>query len=67
MLEKTRAAAGARSFSDDAAAVVAAGLTVKMVPGERRNLTSTTFVDLAYARELVGKGLVGLAARQVAG
>ena len=67
LLEKARAAAGDRSFSDDAAAVVAAGLSVKMVPGERRNLKITTFEDLAYARELVGKGLVGLAARQVAG
>ena len=67
VLEKTRAAAADRSFSDDAAAVVAAGLSVKMVPGERRNLKITTFEDLAYARELVGKGLVGLAARQVAG
>ena len=67
VLEKTRMAAGARSFSDDAAAVVAAGMSVKMVPGERRNLKITTFEDLAYARELVDKGLVGLAARQVTG
>jgi 2-C-methyl-D-erythritol 4-phosphate cytidylyltransferase len=66
LLEKTRAAVGDRSFSDDAAAVVAAGLPVKMVPGERRNLKITTFEDLAYARELVAKGLVGLAAGQVA-
>ena len=67
VLEKTRMAAGARSFSDDAAAVVAAGMSVKMVPGERRNLKITTFEDLAYARELVDKGLVGLAVRQVTG
>ncbi len=67
VLEKTRAAAGARSFSDDAAAVVAAGLSVKMVPGERRNLKITTLEDLGYARELVDKGLVGLAAAQVTG
>ena len=66
LLEKARAAAGDRSFGDDAAAVVAAGLAVKMVPGERRNLKITTFEDLGYARELVDKGLVGLAARQVA-
>lgn len=65
LLEKARAAAGDRSFSDDAAAVIAAGLSVKMVPGERRNLKITTFEDLAYARELVAKGLVGLAAPQV--
>jgi 2-C-methyl-D-erythritol 4-phosphate cytidylyltransferase len=65
LLEKARAAAGDRSFSDDAAAVIAAGLLVKMVPGERRNLKITTFEDLAYARELVAKGLVGLAAPQV--
>ena len=66
LLEQARAAAGERSFSDDAAALIAAGLPVKMVPGERRNLKITTFEDLAYARELVAKGLVGLAARQVA-
>jgi 2-C-methyl-D-erythritol 4-phosphate cytidylyltransferase len=65
LLEKARAVAGDRSFSDDAAALVAAGLSVKMVPGERRNLKITTFEDLGYARELVEKGLVGLAARQV--
>lgn len=65
LLEKARAAAGERTFSDDAAAVVAAGMPVKMVPGERRNLKITTFEDLAYARELVEKGLVGLAATQV--
>jgi len=67
LLEAARAAAGDRSFSDDAAAVVAAGLSVRMVPGERRNLKITTFEDLAYARELVAKGLVGLAASQVTG
>lgn len=65
VLEQARVAAGDRTFSDDAAAVVAAGLPVKMVPGERRNLKITTFEDLGYARELVAKGLVGLAARQV--
>ncbi|HKY49984.1 MAG TPA: 2-C-methyl-D-erythritol 4-phosphate cytidylyltransferase [Candidatus Limnocylindria bacterium] len=65
LLEKARAAAGERSFSDDAAALIAAGIPVKMVPGERRNLKITTFEDLAYARELVAKGLVGLAASQV--
>jgi len=67
LLEKARAAAGDRAFSDEAAALVAAGLPVKMVPGERRNLKITTFEDLAYARELVAKGLVGLAAWQVTG
>jgi len=66
LLEKARLAAGDRSFSDDAAAVVAAGLSVKMVPGERRNLKITTLEDLGYARELVAKGLVGLPAWQVA-
>lgn len=64
LLARARDAAGDRSFSDDAAALVAAGLPVKMVPGERRNLKITTFEDLAYARELVAKGLVGLAAWQ---
>jgi len=67
LLEKARSAAGDRSFSDDAAAVVAAGLSVRMVPGERRNLKITTFEDLGYARELVAKGLVGLAASQFTG
>jgi 2-C-methyl-D-erythritol 4-phosphate cytidylyltransferase len=67
VLEAARVAVGAPSFSDDAAAVVAAGLSVKMVPGERRNLKITTFEDLAYARELVDKGLVGLAAGRVTG
>ncbi len=62
LLEKARASAGDQAFSDDAAAVVAAGLSVRMVAGERRNLKITTFEDLAYARELVAKGLVGLAA-----
>jgi 2-C-methyl-D-erythritol 4-phosphate cytidylyltransferase len=65
LLEKARAAAGDRSFSDDAAAVVAAGSKVRMVPGERRNLKITTFEDLGYARELVAKGLAGIAALQV--
>lgn len=62
LLEKARSAAGDRSFSDDAAALIAAGLPAKMVPGERRNLKITTLEDLGYARELVDKGLVGLAA-----
>ncbi len=57
LLVKAREAAGDRSFSDDAAAVAAAGMPPKMVVGERRNLKITTFEDLAYARELVAKGL----------
>ena len=59
LLERARAAVGDRAFSDDAGALVAAGLRPKMVLGERRNLKITTFEDLAYARELVAKGLVG--------
>jgi 2-C-methyl-D-erythritol 4-phosphate cytidylyltransferase len=59
LLEQARAAVGSRSFGDDAAALVAAGLRPKMVLGERRNLKITTFEDLAYARELVAKGLAG--------
>ena len=55
---------GERAFGDDAAAVRAAGLPVRMVLGERRNLKITTLEDLAYARELVAKGLVGIAALQ---
>ncbi|MDQ2951082.1 MAG: 2-C-methyl-D-erythritol 4-phosphate cytidylyltransferase [Chloroflexota bacterium] len=65
LLAKARVAAGDRSFSDDAAALVAAGIRPKMVLGERRNLKITTFEDLAYARELVTKGLVGFPALQV--
>ncbi len=62
LLERARAAAGARVFGDDAAALVAAGIAVKMVRGEPRNLKITTFEDLAYARELVAKGLAGFPA-----
>ena len=47
---------------DDAAALIAAGIPVKMFGGERRNLKITTFEDLAYARELVDKGLAGFPA-----
>ena len=59
LLAKARAAAADRSYSDDAAAVAASGVKPKMVLGERRNLKITTLEDLAYARELVAKGLVG--------
>jgi 2-C-methyl-D-erythritol 4-phosphate cytidylyltransferase len=63
VLERARDAAGDRTFTDDAAAVIAAGARVHMVPGERRNLKITTSEDLAYARELVAKGIVALSAR----
>jgi 2-C-methyl-D-erythritol 4-phosphate cytidylyltransferase len=65
LLEKARAAVGERSFGDDAAALIAAGMRPKMVLGERRNLKVTTLEDLAYARELVAKGLAGYPALQV--
>ena len=65
LLAKARAAAGDRSFSDDAAALVAAGIRPKMILGERRNLKITTLEDLGYAREIVAKGLVGFPALQV--
>ncbi len=65
LLARAREAAGERSFGDDAAALVAAGLRPKMVLGERRNLKITTFEDLDYARELVAKGLAGFPALQV--
>jgi len=65
LLVRARQAAGERSFGDDAAALVAAGLRPKMVLGERRNLKITTFEDLAYARELVAKGLAGFPALQM--
>jgi 2-C-methyl-D-erythritol 4-phosphate cytidylyltransferase len=63
VLERARLAAGDRSFSDDAAAVRAAGIPVRMILGEPRNLKITTTEDLGYARELVAKGVVGMAAR----
>jgi 2-C-methyl-D-erythritol 4-phosphate cytidylyltransferase len=65
VLERARLAVGDRSFGDDAAAVRAAGLPVRMVLGERRNLKITTVEDLAYARELVSKGLVGMPVLQI--
>jgi len=65
LLARARAAVGDRSFGDDAAALIAAGMRPKMVLGERRNLKITTFEDLAYARELVAKGLAGYPALQV--
>jgi 2-C-methyl-D-erythritol 4-phosphate cytidylyltransferase len=65
LLVRARAAAGDTTFSDDAAALVAAGIQPKMVLGERRNLKITTFEDLSYARELVEKGLVGFPAMNV--
>jgi 2-C-methyl-D-erythritol 4-phosphate cytidylyltransferase len=65
VLEQARVAVADRSFGDDAAAVRAAGLPVRMVLGERRNLKITTMEDLAYARELVAKGLVGMPALQI--
>ena len=65
LLERARAAVGTRSFGDDAAALIAAGIRPKMVLGERRNLKITTLEDLAYARELVAKGLSGFPALQV--
>jgi 2-C-methyl-D-erythritol 4-phosphate cytidylyltransferase len=65
VLERARYAAGDRSFADDAAAVRAAGAPVRMVLGEPRNLKITTNEDLAYARELVAKGVVGMPALQI--
>lgn len=62
LLEDARTRAGDRAFTDDAAALIAAGSRVRMVPGERRNLKITTSEDLAYARELVAKGLAALPA-----
>lgn len=65
LLVRARGAAGDRTFSDDAAALVAAGMQPKMVLGERRNLKITTLEDLSYARELVEKGLVGFPTAQI--
>ncbi|HUQ42754.1 MAG TPA: 2-C-methyl-D-erythritol 4-phosphate cytidylyltransferase [Candidatus Limnocylindrales bacterium] len=65
LLARAREAAGDRTFGDDAAALVAAGINPKMIHGERRNLKITTLEDLGYARELVAKGLAGFPALQV--
>ena len=61
MLVRAREAAHGRSFTDDAAAVAAGGMRVRMIPGDRRNLKITTLEDLAYARELADKGLAAMA------
>lgn len=61
LLVRAREAAQDRSFTDDAAAVAAAGIRVRMIQGDRRNLKITTLEDLAYARELADKGLVAMA------
>jgi 2-C-methyl-D-erythritol 4-phosphate cytidylyltransferase len=63
LLERARAAAGDRSFTDDAAAVIALNEDVRLVPGERRNFKLTSTEDVAYARELADNGLVAIAAQ----
>jgi 2-C-methyl-D-erythritol 4-phosphate cytidylyltransferase len=63
LLERARAAAGGRAFTDDAAAVIALNEDVRLVPGERRNFKLTSTEDVAYARELADKGLVAIAAQ----
>ena len=63
VLVRARAAAGAKSFTDDAAAVIAMHEDVRLVPGDRRNLKLTSTEDLAYARDLAEKGLVAIAAQ----
>ena len=63
LLERARASAGDRSFTDDAAAVIAMHQDVRLVPGERRNFKLTSVEDVAYARELTEKGLVAIAAQ----
>lgn len=65
VLERARGAAGDRTFSDDAAAVIASGQEVRLVAGDRRNLKLTTMEDLGYARELVAKGLAAIPATVV--
>ncbi|GAC1461915.1 MAG: 2-C-methyl-D-erythritol 4-phosphate cytidylyltransferase [Candidatus Limnocylindrales bacterium] len=66
VLERARRAAGDRTYTDDAAAVIASGQEARVVPGDRRNLKLTTMEDLGYARELVAKGLIALPATVVA-
>jgi len=65
VLERARAAAGDRTFTDDAAAVIASGQEARLVQGDRRNLKLTTMEDLGYARELVAKGLAAIHATVV--
>jgi 2-C-methyl-D-erythritol 4-phosphate cytidylyltransferase len=62
LLERARLSAGEKSFTDDAAAVIAMNEDVRLVPGERRNFKLTSVEDVAYARELAEKGLVAIAA-----
>ena len=62
VLVRAREAAAGRDYTDDAAAVAAAGVKVRMVPGERRNLKITTIEDLSYARELVAHGAAAISA-----
>ena len=63
ILERARRAAGDRSFTDDAAAVIALDVDVRLVPGERRNFKLTSPEDVSYARELAEKGLVAITAQ----
>lgn len=63
LLERARVAAAGKSFTDDAAAVIALNEDVRLVPGERRNLKLTSTEDVAYARELADRGLVAIAAQ----
>ena len=65
LLERARASAGDRSFTDDAAAVIAMNEDVRLVPGERRNFKLTSSEDVAYARELAEKGLVAISALEL--
>jgi len=65
LLARAREAAGDRAFGDDAAAVTATGAEVRMVLGDRLNIKLTTLEDLAYARELVAKGLTAIPALQL--
>jgi 2-C-methyl-D-erythritol 4-phosphate cytidylyltransferase len=50
-----RAHAGGDDASDDAGLVEAQGTTVRVVPGEARNLKVTTPADLDMARALLGR------------
>jgi 2-C-methyl-D-erythritol 4-phosphate cytidylyltransferase len=63
LLERARTAAGGRTFTDDAAAVIALDVDVRLVPGERRNFKLTSAEDVAYARELTEKGLAAITAQ----
>ena len=54
LLERARASAGDRSFTDDAAAVIAMNEDVRLVPGERRNFKEGRRILPVLLHDLAG-------------